>query len=216
MAALGALLGRSWPLLGRSWPLLGRSWGALGRSWGALGRSWGALGALLGALGPLLGAVGPLLERHAKINPKLTPKMIDLGFQKPPKMGPGRPSGPSQASPERPRSAQGHHDAPKTGPRAPQERPRAPQERPKSAQERPKSAQERPKSAPRAPWRLPRRLSRRSGEPSGTILTLTSSKKERSESDLLRDSLAKPVRRDFLSIFEACAQERLYEKPVKT
>ena len=49
-AALGSLLGRSWPLfrrsqaaLGPSWPLLGRSWGALGRSWVALGRPSAAL-----------------------------------------------------------------------------------------------------------------------------------------------------------------------------
>ena len=94
--------------------------------------------------------------------------------------------------------------------------PRAPQERPKRARERPKSAQEGPKSAPRASRRVPRRLSRRSGEPSGTILTLTSSKKERSASDLLRNSLEKTVRRDFLLFFEACAQGRTCEKPVKT
>ena len=94
--------------------------------------------------------------------------------------------------------------------------PRAPQERPKRARERPKSAQEGPKSAPRASRRVPRRLSRRSGEPSGTILTLTSSKKERSASDLLRNSLEKTVRRDFLLFFEACAQGRTCEKPIKT
>ena len=94
--------------------------------------------------------------------------------------------------------------------------PRALQERPKSAPERPKSAQERPKSAPRACMRVPRRLSRRSGEPSGIILTLTSSNKERSESDLLRDSLEKLVRRYVLSIFEACAQGRTCETPIKT
>ena len=40
--------------------------------------------------------------------------------------------------------------------------------------------------------------------------------KERSESDLLRDSLEKPDRIDLLSIFEACAQERTCEKLVKT
>ena len=32
-AALGALLGRSWPLLALSWRLLGRSWLLPGRSW---------------------------------------------------------------------------------------------------------------------------------------------------------------------------------------
>ena len=47
-------------------------------------------------------------------------------------------------------------------------------------------------------------------------MTLTSSKKERSVSDPSRDSLEKLVRKDFLSIFEACAQERTCEKPVKT
>ena len=47
-------------------------------------------------------------------------------------------------------------------------------------------------------------------------MTPTSSKKECSESDLLRDSLEKPVLNDFLSIFEACAQERTCDKPVKT
>ena len=83
-------------------------------------------------------------------------------------------------------------------------------------QERPRAAQECLKSAPRASRRVTRRLSGRSGEPSRTILTLISSKKERSESDLLRDSLEKPVRRDFVLIFEACAQWRICEKPVKT
>ena len=66
------------------------------------------------------------------------------------------------------------------------------------------------------PWRLPRRLSRRSGEPSGTMLTLTSLKKERYDGDPSRDSLEKLVRMVFWSNFEACAQERTCEKPVKT
>ena len=57
------------------------------------------------------------------------------------------------------------------------------QERPEGTQERPRGAQERPKGAPRASRRVPRGLSRRSGELSGTILTLASSKKERSEND---------------------------------
>ena len=82
-------------------------------------------------------------------------------------------------------------------PRGVQELSRASQERPKSARERPKSARERPKSGPRAPRRVPRRLSRRSGEPLGTILTLLSSKKERSESDPSRDALEKRFRDDF-------------------
>ena len=97
-----------------------------------------------------------------------------------------------------------------------QERPKGVQERPKSLPRAPKSAPRAPKSGPRVPRRVPRRLSRRSGAPSGTILTLPSSKKERSDSDLLRNSLEKPVRRDFLSIFEACAQGRTCEKPIKT
>ena len=33
---------------------------------------------------------------------------------------------------------------------------------------------------------------------------------------MLRDLLEKPIRMDFLSIFEACAQERTCEKPIKT
>ena len=98
----------------------------------------------------------------------------------------------------------------------PKSRPRAAQERPRAPQERPKSAQERPKSGPRAPRRVPRRLSRRSGEPSGTILTLLSSEKERSAGDPSRNSLEKCVRNDFRSIFALCAQERIREKPVKT
>ena len=121
---------------------------------------------------------------------------------------PNRPSEPSKSTPDRPGEFQEGPRDPKSLPRAPQKRPRASQERPKSAEERPKNAQEHPKSGPRAPRRVPRRLSRRSGEPSGTILTLTSSKKERSESDPSRDSLEKPVRKVFSSIFEACAQER--------
>ena len=90
------------------------------------------------------------------------------------------------------------------------------QERPEGTQERPRGAQERPKGAPRASRRVPRGLSRRSGELSGTILTLASSKKERSENDQWGDSLEMPIRRDFSSILEACAQERRCEKPVKT
>ena len=90
------------------------------------------------------------------------------------------------------------------------------QERPEGTQESPRGAQERPKGAPRASRRVPRGLSRRSGELSGTILTLASSKKERSENDQWGDSLEMPIRRDFLSILEACAQERICEKPIKT
>ena len=89
------------------------------------------------------------------------------------------------------------------------------QERPEGTQERPRGAQERPKGAPRASRRVPRGLSRRSGELSGTILTLASSKKERSENDQWGDSLEMPIRRDFLSILEACAQERICEKRIK-
>ena len=47
-------------------------------------------------------------------------------------------------------------------------------------------------------------------------MTLAKSKKERSESDPSHDSVEKPIRNDFLSIFEACAQGRTCEKPVKT
>ena len=106
-------------------------------------------------------------------------------------------------------------EPPKSASEAPQERPRAPQERPRAPQERPRAAQERPKSAPRAPRRVPRRLSGRSREPSGTILTVISSKNEVPEGDLLRDSLEKPVRIIFWWIFEGCAQERTCEKPEK-
>ena len=65
LAALGVLLGRSWPLfgrsshafgsLGRSWAALGRSWASLGHSWELLGRSWDTLGALSGRSWALLG-----------------------------------------------------------------------------------------------------------------------------------------------------------------
>ena len=122
--------------------------------------------------------------------------------------------------PRSPRGAPGapkrSQEPPKSAPKAPKSVPRAPQERPKSAEERPKNAQEHPKSGPRAPRRAPRRLSRRSGEPSGTILTLLSSEKERSAGDPSRNSLEKCVRNDFRSIFALCAQERIREKPVKT
>ena len=107
--------------------------------------------------------------------------------------------GPPGAPRERPQSVP---RASQDASRAPQERPRAPQERPRAPQERPKSAQEGPKTPLKALQ--------------GALGDLPSSKKERSESDLLRDSLEKPVRIDFLSIFEACAQERTCEKPVKT
>ena len=129
---------------------------------------------------------------------------------------PNRPSEASKSTPDRPGELQERPRDPKSLPRAPQKRPRASQERPKSAEERPKNAQEHPKSGPRAPRRAPRRLSRRSGEPSGTILTLLSSEKERSAGDPSRNSLEKCVRNDFRSIFALCAQERIREKPVKT
>ena len=78
------------------------------------------------------------------------PQIVPRGSQNTPKKGLGRLLGPSRASPEGPRSAQEHQDAPKTGPRAPQERTRA--------------AQERPKSGPRAPKRAPRAATRRPRE----------------------------------------------------
>ena len=119
----------------------------------------------------------------------------------------------AQDAPRIPRSApRPSQERPKTPP----ERPKSVPERPKSAQERPKSAQERPKTVPSASRRVPRRVSRRSGELSGCVSAPTSSKKECSESDLLRDSLEKLVLSDFLSIFEACAQERTCEKQLKT
>ena len=126
--------------------------------------------------------------------------------------GPKSTLGGSKIEPRSPRTLRGPPGAPqerpKSVPRASQDASRAPQERPRAPQDRPRAPQERPKSGPRAPRRVPRHLSRRSGESSGTILTLASSKRERSESDPSRDSLEKPVRKVFSSIFEACAQER--------
>ena len=51
-AALGALLGRSWPLLALSLRLLGRSWPLLGRSWKAFWLPGGLLWELFGPLFP--------------------------------------------------------------------------------------------------------------------------------------------------------------------
>ena len=86
------------------------------------------------------------------------PQIVPRGSQNTPKKGLGRLLGPSQASPEGPRSAQEHQDAPKTGPRVPQERTRAAQERPRerqllllllrAAKRRPREAQDRPKQRP--------------------------------------------------------------------
>ena len=67
------------------------------------------------------------------------------------------------------------------------------QNRAQIAQDAPRN----PRNAPRAPRRVPRRLSRCSGEPLGTILTLLSSKKARSESDPSRDALEKRFRDAF-------------------
>ena len=97
-----------------------------------------------------------------------------------------------RGGPGAPKRAQG---PPKSLPRGVQERsesaprrPRTSKSGPRAAQERPKSAPRRPKSTPRAPRRIPRGLSRRPEEPSGTLLTLQSSKKVLSESDSSRDA----------------------------
>ena len=55
LAALGALLGRSWAALWRSWAALGFSWALLRRSWALLVCSWALFGCSWGALGALLG-----------------------------------------------------------------------------------------------------------------------------------------------------------------
>ena len=86
------------------------------------------------------------------------PQIVPRRSQNRSKKGLGRLLELSRASPEGPRSAQEHQDAPKTSPRAPQERTRTAQERPKSAQESPKSGQEAPKRGPRLPQGRPKRV----------------------------------------------------------
>ena len=122
-----------------------------------------------------------------------------------PKSSQGRLGG-SRSIPKRPKSAQ---ERAKSAPRAAQERARAPQERPRVAQERPKSAS-------RVPRRSPGGLPRRPEQPSGAVLTLLSSKKVFSKSDLSHDSLEKRIRKDFRSIFASCAQERTCVRTRKT
>ena len=107
LAALGSLLGRSWPLFRRSWPLFSRSWAALGRSWAGLGRSWVALGSLLAALGRSWPLLGPLLSR---------PWLL-LGHSWPP-LGPPDQAGPATEAQDWSKTA---HRGPKNEPRLPTE-----------------------------------------------------------------------------------------------
>ena len=67
LAALGVLLGRSWPLLGFSWTQLGALGTLLGHSGGTLGTLLGALGALLGALGALLAGLWAHQNRSSSL-----------------------------------------------------------------------------------------------------------------------------------------------------
>ena len=106
--------------------------------------------------------------------------------------GPDRSGGPRDAK-DYPKSA------PKSDQERPQEQPRAPEEGSKSEPRRTKIAQEGPKTPLKA---LRGAL--------GDHISAYKLEKERSKSDLLRDSLEKPIRKDFSCIFDARAQERTF------